>query len=95
MLKQAFINVAIVVVMNGFALFLAMVLMAVLPGTWLRMLGLAAFAGVYLWSTWRALGRLAEDEAWTPFRKRLVFACGHFLTVMLLYEILVTVVRGA
>ena len=84
------LNALVVVLMNGFTLVLALVIMAALPEPFARSLALGGFAAVYLWATWRALVRLAEDKGWTPFRRHMVFALGHFLTVMLLLEIVIT-----
>ncbi|MFW5833948.1 MAG: hypothetical protein ACOCYE_07605 [Pseudomonadota bacterium] len=87
LLRAGAVNVAIIALMNAFALVVALVILAALPGLVARSLALLAFALVYGWATWRALQRVREDKGWPPFRAQLVFACGHFLTVMLVLEI--------
>lgn len=83
-------NLLVVALMNGATLVAALFVMAVLPGTGERAVALIAFALAYLWATWQALARLAEDHRWTPFRRRMVYACGNCLTMMLLLEVAIS-----
>jgi hypothetical protein len=87
LLRAGAVNFAVIALMNAFALVVALVILATLPGLPARSLALLAFALIYGWTTWRALQRVRQDKGWPAFRVQLVFACGHFLTVMLVLEI--------
>ncbi len=84
------VNFAAMLAMNAVTLGVALLILAALPGAAERAIALFGYALAYGWATWHALGRLAEDQGWTPFRRQLVFAFGHFLTMLLLLEAAIT-----
>lgn len=93
-MKDAVIAAGIVAAMNAFALFAALVVTAVLGSGPAQHLAIIGFAAVYLVATWRAIGRVAEDQGWTTFRRQLVYAIGHFLTLRFVLEIAATYLFG-